>query len=119
MKPAKAGFVCVAANSIRQVQDVRITKTSMLPLILIAQINIPPQNLPSVLEVTPNARQRFGNLLLLRQIQQQQEKLNAAQKHYELNIQDLQTLPSSRIDCFPISTPVPGVDPDPISCSRP
>ncbi len=96
-----------------------MNKTCMLPLILIAQINIPPHNLPSVLEVTPKAGQRFGNLLLLRQIQQQQEKLNAAQKHYELNIQDLQTLPSSRIDCFPISTFVPGIDPDPISCSRP
>lgn len=91
----------------------------MLPLIIIAQINLPPHKEPSVLEVTPNARQRLGDLLHKRQIQQQQEKLNAAQKHYELNIQDLQTLPSSRIDCFPISTPVPGIDPDPISCSRP
>ncbi|MBR8833118.1 MAG: hypothetical protein DSM106950_03490 [Stigonema ocellatum SAG 48.90 = DSM 106950] len=96
-----------------------MTKTCMLSLILIAQINIPPHNLPSVLEVTPDTRQRFDNLQQRRQIQQHEEKVNAAQKRYEHKIQDLQTLPSSRIDCFPISTPVPGVDRDPISCSRP
>jgi hypothetical protein len=91
----------------------------MLPLILIAQIYISPYHLPNSLPVTQNARQQFDNTQQQQQIQQQEEKLNASQKRYELKIHELQSLPSSRIDCHPISTPVPGVDPDPISCSRP
>ncbi|MBO3459268.1 hypothetical protein G7B40_007120 [Aetokthonos hydrillicola Thurmond2011] len=91
----------------------------MLPLIFTAQINISPHSLPSPLFVTPNSHQKVDNSRQKQQIQQQEEQLNTQQRRYELKIQDLQSLPSSRIDCHPISTPVPGVDPDPISCSRP
>jgi hypothetical protein len=91
----------------------------MLSLLMSAQITLLAQNLPSSLSVTPSDRSRLHYLLQKRQRQQLEQKLNTAQRRYEMRIQDFKDLPSSRIDCFPISTPVPGVDPDPISCSRP
>ena len=50
---------------------------------------------------------------------QQQQQLNLNQKRYQENINSLENLPSSRVDCRPISTPIPNFDPDPISCSKP
>ncbi len=50
---------------------------------------------------------------------QQQQQLNLNQKRYQQNINSLENLPSSRVDCRPISTPIPNFDPDPISCSKP
>lgn len=84
----------------------------------------------------PNIRQRANTLSYPRsskpliekvQIQrktptpylQQQQQLNLNQKRYQQNIKELENLPSSRVDCLPISTPIPNFDPDPISCSKP
>lgn len=52
-------------------------------------------------------------------LQQKQQQLNLNQKRYEQKIKELENLPSSRVDCYPISTPIPNFDPDPISCSKP
>ena len=50
---------------------------------------------------------------------QQQQQLNLNQKRYQENINSLENLPSSRVDCRPISTPIPNFDLNPISCSKP
>lgn len=52
-------------------------------------------------------------------LQQQQQQLNLNQKRYQQNIKELENLPSSRVDCRPISTPIPNFDLNPISCSKP
>jgi len=98
----------------------------MLPLIL---------TVPSSLLVTPDAHQGIdppgsqspteGNppsglshrFVQKQQTQQLEEKLNATQKHYELEKKQLQILPPSRLDCVPFFPPVSGRDP--ISCSMP
>ncbi|KAF3886456.1 MULTISPECIES: hypothetical protein [Nostocales] len=91
----------------------------MLPLILIAQIDLPQHNLPDVLKVTPKEQQILNtpSPLQKQELQQLEEKLNLSQKDYELNIEQLRKLPSSRIDCQPQFPPILGVDP--ISCKRP
>jgi hypothetical protein len=91
----------------------------MFSLLIIAQLQAPLRSLPSSLSVSPSNHSTLTRLLQKRQRQQLEENLNTTQKRYEMKMQDFQTLPSSRIDCYPISTPVPGVDPDPISCSKP
>lgn len=89
----------------------------MLLPILFAQTNIPSHSLPNLLKVTPTVEPRFNNLPQKQQIQQLQENLNANQKDYELKIRQLETLPSSRIDCYPRFPPIQGVDR--FSCKRP
>ena len=84
-------------------------------------------NLPKAVNALsyPRSGQRFiekGRHQLETQIlylQQKQQQLNLNQKRYEQKINSLENLPSSRVDCHPISTPIPGFDPDPISCSKP
>ncbi len=67
----------------------------MLNFILIAQMLLPAQvpTSPSVRFDTPK---KSDNLLYKQQIRQLEEKLNATQKHYELKIQELEILPSSK-----------------------
>lgn len=91
----------------------------MLPVILIAQIDIPRHDLSNVLKVKPEQQQILKNPppLQKQELQQLEEKLNVSQKDYEQNIEQLQKLPSSRIDCQSQFPPILGIDP--ISCKRP
>ncbi|MDF5716939.1 MAG: hypothetical protein PUP93_24490 [Rhizonema sp. NSF051] len=89
----------------------------MLHLIIAAHLEITPQTLSNPPLVSPDTHQQLDRFLQKQQIQQLEGKLNGTQKHYEQEQHELQTLPSSRLECFHRFPPVAGSDP--ISCSRP
>lgn len=97
----------------------------MLHLILIAQLNILPDNLPSLPPVSLDSHQHLDDYRQQqrkRQLEQQQRQMDLIQKRYQMEKQELyESLPPSRIDCFPLFPPVSGYPPgsSAISCHRP
>lgn len=81
----------------------------MLPLILATQVSISPHRPAKMLESTPTTHQGIERFLQKHRTQQIEQKLNTTQRQYQLEKEQLQILPPSRLDCFPLFPPVQGL----------
>jgi hypothetical protein len=94
----------------------------MLHFILIAQLSTVPDLLsPQPASIHHEQGLNDPREQQKRKLQEQQLGLDLSQKRYELEKQELEVLPTSRIDCFPLFPPISGFPPgtSAISCHQP